>query len=72
MGIDQRVGYDLHVHAVLFVFARVEGEVGGDPVDRQECPVQDQLRLHGCGPYGFGECVWVSAAMSSTASVTYR
>lgn len=31
---------------------RVEGTVGGDPVDRQKRPVQDQIRLHRSGPYG--------------------
>ena len=40
-----RVGDDLHVHAVLLVFPRVEGPVGGDPVDRQQRSVQEDERL---------------------------
>jgi len=40
---------------VLLVFARVEGTVGGDPVDGQRRPVQDEIRLPRRGPYCFGE-----------------
>lgn len=43
----ERVGEDLHIHAVLAVLARVEGPVGGDPVNGQQGAVQDHERL-GC------------------------
>ena len=36
-------GDDLQVHAVLLVLAGVEGPVRGDPVDRDERPVEDDV-----------------------------
>lgn len=41
----ERVGEDLHVHAVLLVFPGVKGLVRGDAVDRQEGAVQEDERL---------------------------
>lgn len=40
-----RIGEDLHVHPVPLVLPRVVGPVRGDPVDRQQGPVQQHERL---------------------------
>ena len=50
-----RVAASLKDSGIDGVFARVEGTVGGDPVDRQKRPVQNQIRLHRRGPHDFGE-----------------
>ncbi|RAJ47933.1 hypothetical protein K388_07061 [Streptomyces sp. KhCrAH-43] len=50
-----RIGYDLQVHAVLLVFARVERAIGDDPVDGQERPAQERVRLRRRRSHGFGE-----------------
>lgn len=65
-----RIGHVLHIHAVPLVFAQVEGPVGGDAVDRQKGPIQDQLRLHQRGPHCFGERGG-EGGQESTASVMY-
>jgi hypothetical protein len=43
----ERVGEVLDIHAALAVLARVEGSVGGDPLNGQQGAVQDHERL-GC------------------------
>jgi hypothetical protein len=42
-----RAGDDLQVHPVPLVLAGVEGPVGGDPVDRDQRPVQDHIGIPG-------------------------
>jgi hypothetical protein len=54
----ERIGDDLHVHAVLLMLPGVEGPVGGDPVDGQERPVEQDVCLRRSGPDGLleGRC----------------
>ena len=42
-----RAGDDLQIHPVLLVLAGVEGPVRGDPVDRDQGPVQDDVGVPG-------------------------
>ncbi len=51
----ERIGDDLHIHAVLLVLAGVEGSVRGDAVDRQQGAVQDHERLRCRCPDGLFE-----------------
>lgn len=46
---SERIGEDLNIHAVAFVFPGVVRGVGGDAVDGQQGAVEDDERL---GPYG--------------------
>ena len=45
--VAARAGDDLQVHPVLLVLAGVEGPVRGDPVDRDQGPVQDDVGVPG-------------------------
>ena len=51
----ERVGEDLDVHAVAFVFPGVVRGVGGDPVDRQPGAVQDHEGFRPYGPHRLGQ-----------------
>src|SRR6185437_9611103 len=45
--VSVRARYDLQVHPVFLVLAGVEGPVRGDPVDRDQGPVQDDVGVPG-------------------------
>jgi len=47
-----RAGDDLQVHPVPVMFPGVERPVGGHPVDGDERPVEDQVRMPGRGGQG--------------------
>lgn len=51
---SKRIGKDLDVHAVAFVFPGVIRGVGGDAVDRQQGAVEDDERLRPDRPHCLG------------------
>ncbi|MGY3676383.1 hypothetical protein ACVWXU_000006 [Streptomyces sp. TE33382] len=52
---SKRIGEDLDVHAVAFVFPGVIRGVGGDAVDRQQGAVEDDERLRPDRPHCLGQ-----------------